>query len=251
MQCSKCGFIMSELDPECLRCKRQGDRNGTAAGAVLAASVPDTSPPALGAVIEEKECPRCGKATLLSAAACDKCGYEYQAEGSRTERYQARLAQEAPLAPPSTLRRTVPPAVSWGIIAACLLVIGGAGWGLFGSSADSSSDSTLDTPIIMAHHRRPRPLVGIQNVTYSVTGTAPQALVTYTDANAAPVSPPSAVELPWTLTLKVKAGTRLSLSAAPAGGTGTIGTSIKVNGTLRKQYYTPSTDGRVTVEDTL
>lgn len=245
MQCAKCGFVMTELDTECLRCKRQGVQNGTAAP--VSAPLPAVAP----VVAEEKECPRCGKATGMGAAACDKCGYEYQSGGgSVAERYQARMVQEAPTVAPVGLRRTLSPVVSWGIIAVCLLVVFGAGWAIFGGIADEGTASTTDTPIVMRRHRKPKPLVGPQNVTYSVTGTAAQAFVTYGDATTT-AAKPETVALPWTLTVKAQPGTHLSLSAASADGTGTVGVSVKVNGTPRKQSYTPGTDGQTTVEDTL
>ena len=245
MQCAKCGFVMTEMDTECLRCKRQGVQNGTAAS--VSATLPDPA----SVTAEEKECPRCGKATGLSAAACDKCGYEYQAAGgSVAERYQARLALEAPTAAPVGLRRTLPPAVSWGIIGACLVVVLGAGWAIFGGIATEGASNTADQPIVMRRHHKPRPLVGLQNVTYSVTGTAASALVTYGDASAGPAKPET-VALPWTLTVKAQPGTHLSVSAISSGGTGTVGVSVKVNGLPRKQSYTPGADGQTTVEDTL
>ena len=246
MQCAKCGFVMTELDAECLRCKRQGAQNGTA-------PVIDAAPLLAAApmVTEEKECPRCGKATAISAAVCDKCGYEYHAEGgSVAERYQALVAQEAPSVEPAGLRRPLSPAVSWGIIGACLLVVLGAGWAIFGGMATEGVAGTADQPIVMRRHRKPKPLVGLQNVTYSVTGTAVSAVVTYGDATAG-TAKPETVALPWTLTVKAQPGAHLSLSAASADGTGTVGVSVKVNGTPRKQSYTPGADGQTTVEDTL
>ncbi len=242
MQCSKCGFIMSELDPECLRCKRQAEWGG---GAALAA--PAAPPPAAA---EEKECPRCGKATSVSAATCDKCGYEYGADESRAERYQALLAQETQATPPGALRRTLPPELSWGIIGACLLVIGGAGWAMFGGSATgSSAESTMDSPILVSHRHKPS-LVGIQNVTYSLTGTAAQAQVTYDNAKGT-AEKPATVALPWTQTFKAKAGSHLSLSALPTAPHDTVTASISVNGVVQKQSDTPGADGKTTVEDTL
>jgi len=239
MQCAKCGFVMTDLDAQCLRCKRQGVQNGTAQ------SIPAVLP-AAALVTEEKECPRCGKATGIGAAVCDKCGYEYHAEGgSVAERYQALVAQEAPTATPAGLRQTLSPVVSWGIIGACLLVVLGAGWAIFGGMATEGTAGTTDQPIVMRRHRKPKPLVGLQNVTYSVTGTAAQALVAYGDTK------PTTVDLPWTLTLKAKPGSHLLLSAAPVGAAGTVGISVKVNGLPRKQSYTPGTDGQTTVEDTL
>ena len=248
MQCSKCGFVMSELDAECLRCKRLGERGGVVAAP--AATVSTAIAPA--AAVEEKECPRCGKATRISASVCDKCGYEYQPDSSRAERYQALLAQETQAAPPDALRRTVPPAVSWGIIAACLLVVGGAGWGMFGGSlTGSSAEATMDSPIIVSHHHPSRPPAGYQNVTYSVTGTAALALITYKDAKGAVVSLPSAVSLPWTQIVKAKPGSHLSLSAAPLGQSGTVAVAIGVDGVVQKQSETPGADGQVTVEDAI
>ena len=193
MQCPKCGFVLSELDKECLRCKRMGDR-GVAAPA---APVQSTAPAAVLAApaVEEKECPRCGKATVLSASTCDKCGYEYQAEASRSERYQALLAQEEATPAPSALRRPLPQALSWGIISACILFIGGAGWAMFGGSLlGSGADDQMGLPIIVAHHHKSHHAPAIQAVTYSVSGTATQAYVTYLDADAAPVSPATAVD---------------------------------------------------------
>ena len=235
MQCSKCGFVMTALDTECLRCQRQGTQGA--------------APAVLPIVAAEKECPRCGKAADASAAACDKCGYEYQAEGgSRAERYQARLAQEslaAPPLPPAGLRRSLPPAAAWGIIAACLLVVLGAGWAMFGSTSDDSrAESVMEQPVYIAHRKQPP--VGLQSVTYTVTGTAAQALITDKTANAKPVP----VDLPWTSTVKAKPGSRLSLSAAPVGP-GTVTASLKVNGLLRKQSSTPDSAGQTTVEDKL
>ena len=244
MQCAKCGFVMAELDTECLRCKRQGVQNGTAA------SVSAASPVSVPVASEEKECPRCGKATDMGAAVCDKCGYEYQAQGgSAAERYQAVLAQEAPTTAPAGLRQTLPAAVSWGIISACLLVVLGAGWAIFGGITTEGNSDATGQPIVVRHHRKPRPLVSLQNVTYSVTGTAAQALVSYGEASIT-TAKPITVDLPWTLTLKAKPGTSLRVSAAPVG-TGTIGVSVKVNGLPRKQSYVPGPDGQTTVEDTL
>ncbi len=238
MQCSQCGFVMSELDAECLRCRRQGTPPPAAA------PPPDPAPPP--PIAEEKECPRCGKAAPAEAAACDKCGYVYGTAESRAERYQARLALEAAAAPPSALRQTLPPAVGWGIIAACLAVVLGAGWAMFGGIGSDPPDSTLGQPVILARRHKPRPaLVGLQNVTYSLTGTAASANVSYGDAA------PAVVELPWTLTVKARPGAHLILAASPADGTGQVLASLKVNGVLRKQSYTPAADGQIMVEDTL
>jgi len=242
MQCQKCGFVMSELDTECLRCQRMG------ASAVAA-------PPEPVATLQyvntgEKECPRCGKATTLSASVCDKCGYEYQPEGSAPERYQALLSEDTGVGSASSLRRTVSPALSWSIIGACLLAIGGAGWGMFGGSMTGiNAESVMDSPIIRSHHHKG--LHGLQTVTYSVTGTAAQAVISYRGADGAAVSLPAAVPLPWTETIKAKPGSGLSLSAQPSDGSGTASVSIQVGSVVRKQADTPGTDGLTTVADTL
>lgn len=254
MQCPKCGFVMSELDPDCLRCKRMGD------GAVAVPSVTAPAPAAPATAVlavpvegnEEKECPRCGKATDISAALCDKCGYEYQAEASRAERYQALLAQETIAAPPSALRREVPQSLSWGIIAACLLVIGGAGWGMFGGSlTGTDSEDNMNSPILTSHHHKSHHPLPSQMVTYTVTGTSGQAFVAYLDANAVSVAPTAAVALPWTQTFKAKTGAHLSLSALPASQGGTVAVSIQVDGAMRKQASMPGANGQTLVEDTL
>ena len=115
MQCPKCGYVMGELDTQCLRCRGKGLAVQTAP--------PPPSVTAQAMREEEKECPRCGKAARASVMLCDKCGYEYQPEVGRAERYQALVAEEARAAPPAVrLRQTLPPAASWSIIAVCLLV---------------------------------------------------------------------------------------------------------------------------------
>lgn len=241
MQCSKCGFVMSDLDTECLRCQRTE-------GGVVAA--PAATAQAMRQ--EEKECPRCGKATLASAMVCDKCGYEYQPDLSRAERYQARLAEEAAAAPPSALRRAVSPALSWSIIGACLLAIGGAGWGMFGGSlTGSSAENVMDSPVIMSHRHKTHHGTGIQSVTYMVTGTAAQAVVTYRGDEGTPLSSPAAVSLPWTQTIRAKAGSHLFLSARPSDQSKTVTVAIQVGGIVRKQAATPGADGLPSVADTL
>jgi ribosomal protein S27AE len=240
MQCPKCGFIMSELDTECLRCKRSGG-SAVAVPAVTAQAMRE----------EEKECPRCGKAALASATLCDKCGYEYQPDLSRAERYQALLAEEGALAPPSGLRRTIAPALSWSIIGACLLAIGGAGWGMFGGSLiGSGAENVMDSPIITSHHKAHHG-VGIQAVTYNVTGTAAQAVITYRSADGALVATPAAVSLPWIETIRAKTGAHLSLAAKPSDQKGTVTVAIRVGGVTRKQADTPGANGLTTVNDTL
>ena len=151
----------------------------------------------LPAAAEEKECPRCGKATAVSAAACDKCGYAYGADES------LRRALPGPAGPGDAGRPARRPAAhpaagaKLGHHRRVLLVIGGAGWAMFGGSATgSSAESTMDSPIIVSHHHK-APLAGVQNVTYSLTGTAAQAQVTYDSAKGTPEKPatvPSAVD---------------------------------------------------------
>ena len=134
MQCSRCGYVLGEFETDCLRCKRTG--GGTipvtrlqAAPALTAAGRPAGR--AREPAGDEKECPRCGKATAGAAAACDKCGYEYRPGESQAERYQALLAEEARTpAPPPALQRTVSPYVSWGLIGVCLLAVLGASYAM-------------------------------------------------------------------------------------------------------------------------
>ncbi len=193
MQCSKCGFIMSELDTECLRCKRMGA--SAAAAPVAPVSMAPAPMAARRCVEEEKECPRCGKATHASAMVCDKCGYEYQPDLNRAERYQRLLAEETRRPRlPSAMRQTISPYVSWSIIGACLLAMCGAGWAMLGPSLTGTgdADSSLSAPIVMAHHHK-----GLHAVTYKVAGTAKQAVVTYRGADGAPASAPATVDLPW------------------------------------------------------
>ncbi len=252
MQCPKCGFVMSELDTECLRCKRMGGNAAAApARSVLTAAQPQT---AQAMRDEEKECPRCGKATNASATVCDKCGYEYQPDVNRSERYQRLLAEEAQVAPPpSTLKKTVPAYVSWPIIGACLLAMCGAGWAMFGSSltGEGEADSSVSSPIIMARHHKPHAGGAMHAVTYKVTGTARQAVVTYRGADGAPTPAPQTVDLPWIENFSAKTGTALSVSAKPAGGTGKVTVGIHADGVIRQQTDSPGADGLTAATDKL
>ena len=164
MQCPKCGYVMGELDTQCLRCRGKGLAVQTAAPPVVTAQAMRE---------EEKECPRCGKAALASVTLCDKCGYEYQPEVGRAERYQALVAEEARTAPPAIgLRQALPQAASWSIIAACLLLIGLASYGrCFGGLVTGQDYATGDisSPISVVFHRKAHRL---HTVTYKVTGTA-------------------------------------------------------------------------------
>ena len=211
MQCPKCGYVMGELDTQCLRCRGKG----------LAVQTAAPPPPVTAQAMreEEKECPRCGKAALASVMLCDKCGYEYQPEVGRAERYQALVAEEARAAPPAVgLRQTLPPAASWSIIAACLLLIGVAGWTMFGGLVTGQDYATGDisSPISVVFHRKAHRL---HTVTYKVTGTAAQAPVAYAGADGATVSPPAAVSLPWSQDVKAKTRHR----PLPVGDTGERG----------------------------
>ena len=248
MQCPKCGYVMGELDTQCLRCRGNG----------LAVQTAPPPPPAAAAAQavqavreEEKECPRCGKAARASVMLCDKCGFAYQADGGRAERYQALVAEEARAAPPAVgLRQTLPPVAVWSIIAACLLAMGGAGWAMFGGLVTGQDYETSDasSPVAMVfHHKSHR----MHTVTYRVTGTAAQARVAYAGPDGATVSPPAAVALPWTQNVKAKIGAALSLSAEPAGAGGTVTAEIDVDGAARKQVSAPGADGQTTAGATL
>ena len=244
MQCPKCGYVMGEWETECLRCRRAG-------GDAPAVTPPAPAAPAVRE--EEKECPRCGKATPAGTTLCDKCGYEYQPEGGRAERYQALVAEEARAAAPSALRRTVPPFVSWLLIAVCLLAMGGVGWKMFGGlvTGQDYEDSDIASPVaLMARHRAPHAGTAI-TVTYKVTGTVPQAVVAYRGADGVNVAPPEAVALPWTQALKFKSGASLALSAKPTVAGGTVTAEIDVDGVPRKQAATPGANGLTSVSATL
>ena len=245
MQCPKCGYVMGELDTQCLRCRGKGL-------AVQTASAPPPAPMTAQAMREEeKECPRCGKAANMGVMLCDKCGYEYQPEVGRAERYQALVAEEAQAAPPAVgLRQTLPPAAAWSIIAACLLAMGVAGWTMFGGLVTGQDYATGDisSPVAMVfHHKGHR----MHTVTYKVTGTAAQAVVAYSGADGTPVTPSATVALPWTQSVKAKIGAALSLAARPAGAGGTVAVEIDVDGTPRKQASAPGTDGQTTAGATL
>ena len=246
MQCPKCGYIQGELETECLRCKQSAATPPAPQRVRLTARSPMT------AEMEEKECPRCGKATRGDAKVCDKCGYEYQADSSRSERYQALLAEEARTAPPpSALRRTVPPALSWSIIGASLLAIGVAGWAMFGAVITGEDADSLDTaPITALRPHKPRHVI-FHTVTYQVTGTAASAIVTYHGPDGAVIALPGSVPLPWTQAFKAKMGTLLSVSAKPSASPGTVTVEIDVDGVPQKQVATPNADGLTTASDTL
>ena len=256
MQCSKCGYVLGEFETECLRCKRTG--GGAIPVTRLQAAPVLTAGATAGAVREpasdEKECPRCGKATGGAAAACDKCGYEYRPDESRSERYQALLAEEArtPASPPA-LHRTVPPYVSWGLIGACLLAVLGAGYSMLLTPllGRSASQDSMASPVIFLHHRKPRHTGALRAVAYKVTGTAAQAIVTYRGEDGAPVTLPAPVALPWAETLKLKPGSDLSLSARPADANGTVVAEIDVDDVARKQADAVGPDGATSVTDTL
>ena len=260
MQCSKCGYVLGELDTECLRCRRAGGgappiaRPGTAQVSSPLPAPAMSAPAASVPVVEEKECPRCGKATGIAASLCDKCGYEYRPEESRAERYQALLAEESrAAAPPSALQRTIPPYVSWSLIGVCLVAVLGASYAMLATPLIGRSDfqDSMDSPVIALRHPKPHRPAPLQSVTYKVTGTATQATVTYRGADAAAVSPPAPVPLPWTEAVKLKPGSALSLSAKPTDAGGTVQTEIDVDGAARKQSGTPGADGATSVTDTL
>ena len=234
MQCPRCGDEI-EPDADCRRCQ-QTDLLRSLAGD------PEEA-------VAEKECPRCGKATRADATVCDKCGYVYDAGGSPAERYQAELAEEVRTAPPSALRRTVSPYLSWAVIGLCLLLMAGGAWLMLTASLPGGDAAGADEAILRRSHR-PRPAAQTLPVTYRVTGTAARAMVAYRDTSGKAVAPPEAVSLPWTQTLDARFGTALSLSARPVGG-GTVACAISADGKVRKQAGTPDTDGLTTVSDRL
>jgi len=247
MQCPKCGYVLSELDPECLRCRR-GGQTVTAAPAQNAPQNPTPNPTLNPLAAEEKECPRCGKAAQAGATQCDKCGYEYRPDTSQAERYQALAAEEARVAPPPALKRSVSPLVSWSAIGLCLAAALGGGWAMLGGTAPVE-DASAAAPIVLARHHRPR---GTKPVTYKVTGASAQAVVTFRGADGTMVASPSAVALPWTQTVDARPGAVLSLSAIPAdSGTGGLRCEIDVEGKARKQATTPDKDGMTVVSDKL
>ena len=265
MQCSKCGYVLADLETECLRCKRAG--NGAVptvrlqappvptAQALAASAAPAPGPAVTEPSAGEKECPRCGKATAPDATACDKCGYEYHPGESRAERYQALLAEESRTraAPPPALHRTVSPYVSWGLIGVCLLAVFGAGYAMLVAPLLGRGDSqdAMDSPVITLHRHKPRHPVPLKTVSYKVAGTAAQATVTYRGADGSPVTLPAPVTLPWTQTVKLKPGSDLSLSARPSDAGGTVTTEIDVDDVARKQADSPAADGTTSVTDTL
>jgi len=248
MQCPKCGYIVGDLETECLRCKRGGAiAEPPAARTILA----------LAEMPAEKECPRCGKATGTDAALCDKCGYAYQTDDSRAERYQARLAEEARTAapPPSALRRTLPPALSWSIIGASLLAIGVAGWAMFGGMITGEEGAETDSSASVAlrpyhKHRHAAP----HNVTLKVAGTALLAAVTYRGQDGVVVSTSQSVPLPWTQSFQAKAGAPLAVAARPddpANPAAVISVEIDVDGVPQAQTKAPDTDGLTRASATL
>ncbi len=246
MQCPKCGYIQGELETECLRCKQATATTPTPERVRLTARSP------LPAEMQEKECPRCGKATRGDAKICDKCGYEYQADSSRSERYQALLAEEARTAPPpSALRRTVPPALSWSIIGASLLAIGVAGWAMFGAAITGEDTDSLDSAPMTALRPHKPHHVALHTVTYQVAGTAASAIVTYHGPDGTTIAPPGSVSLPWTQAFKAKTGTPLSVSAKPSDAAGTVTVEIDVDGVPQKQAATSNADGVTTASNML
>lgn len=234
MQCPRCGDEI-EPDTECRRCQ-QTELLRSLAGD------PQTA-------VAEKECPRCGKATGVDAAVCDKCSYVYDAQDSPAERYQAELAEEARTAPPLALSRTVSPYLSWAVIGVCLLLMAGGAWLMLTASLPGGDAAGADEAILHRSHR-PRPAAGTFLAIYQVTGTAARAMVAYRDASGNAVAPPEAVSLPWTQTLDARSGTDLSVSARPVGG-GTVACAITVSGKIRKQADTPDRDGLTTASDRL
>lgn len=244
MQCPTCGYVLADLETECRRCKRKG--------------APAVAPPlervrlTLSSASAEKECPRCGKATEGDAAVCDKCHYEFQPDSSRSERYQALMVEEARSAPPpSTLRRTVPPVLSWSVIGASLLAIGVAGWVLFGGIITGEDYGTNNAAPIVALHPHKSHHAAARVVTYKVTGTAAQALVTTRGADGVAPTSPLTVSLPWTQSFKARTGASLAVSAKSVDSGGTVVVEIDVDGVPQKQVPNIDADGLATLSETL
>lgn len=247
MQCSKCGYVLADLETECRRCLQVGPP----AAALPSERVIMT----LAASEAEKECPRCGKATEVESTECGKCGYQFRPDSSRAERYQAQLAEEArtsPVLPPSALRRTLPPVLSWSVIGASILAIGVAGWGLFGGiiTGEEMRSSSDSAPNAVPLRRKPHH-TALHSVTYKVAGTAAQAVIMYHTADGNLLALPESVPLPWSQTFKARVGTTLLVSARPADPTGIVTVEIDVDGVPQTQVPTLGTDGRSTLSTVL
>ena len=246
MQCSKCGYVLADMETECRRCLQ--------VGVPAAAPLPERVMLTLAVPATEKECPRCGKATETESTTCGKCSYQFHPDSSRAERYQAQLAEEARTSapPPSVLRRTLPPALSWSIIGASILAIGVAGWGLFGGliTGDEMRSSSDLAPAATPLRHKPRHAAS-RTVTYKVAGTAAQAVIMYHTAEGNLLAMPGSIPLPWSQTFKARAGTALLISAQPADPIGVVTVEIDVDGVPQKQTPVLGTDGRTTLNATL
>lgn len=143
--------------------------------------------------------------------------------------------EDAP-SPPVTarLRKKVNPVIGWGALILALLIVGTAWHYTFGRSEDSKF-------LI--------PGVG-HTVTYSVSGTAGSAKISYADSTGKEVEVNNAT-LPWTETFDANTGLFLDLNATSLSPTGRLTTEIQVDSASRKRATTDSAYGTTEVSDTL
>ena len=232
MQCPNCGYSMTALDDECLRCKQLGARPSVAVITTAA--------------VEEKECPRCGKAAGISVPACDKCGYVYGSERVREELAAALPAAPPPLElftvePQSALQKTVPPVLSWSILLATMAGAGILAWYMIGgadnyNAVDDADTASASPTFHFRHHRHHKllPAKASHMVAYQVTGTAASVNIAYFDASGA-TQKLMGIALPWSQTFQAATGASLHVTAQAVSGTGTVAAEIDVDNTPRKQ----------------